>query len=164
MEGRFIPIFSRLALVVFALALVVVSGPLLFLLQMPLDEIRVTDRGQSQLLNLLLHHPLAFTASLWFYCFAAVIASIGLMRRRKWGHTAWLVLLGFGLAWSCTVVISETLHFIAAHPSPTESFGVLHNDAAISFLAAVPVSVVLIAVQAVVVRKLLREREVETIE
>ena len=157
MAARFLPLFAGTALVASACATVVLSGPLLMLLALSPRQLDVVERDRSVLAHLVLHHPLAFSAFWWLFSAVALVASIGLLRRRKWALRTWLILLGLGLTWSFCVMVSETAYFLTAKRLEPDSFGILPSESTLPLLVAVPVALILLTLQLLLIKKLLAE-------
>lgn len=90
------------------------------------------------------------------YCATAVIASAGLMKRRLWALWTWIVLLSLSFLWSLGVAVFEFTHFAFTRSSDTASE--LPFTAELGPLASIPIGLVMAAILALLIRKLIWER------
>lgn len=158
MSSPFIRLFPPAALALSLAAMVLLTGPVVVAYSLSVDQMRVGPADLSPLHALVVRHFRVFALSWWILSAAAVIASVGLIRRRRWAHSTWVLLLSLVLLWSLAVTLSEVFHLIIGEERPEEAIGYFPSDALLSALVTIPTGIGMTIVLVVLLRQLLLHR------
>lgn len=154
----FLRVFSRIALPLSAaMTLVGVINVALIFLAFESASFRPSGRETGVTL-LILSHVRLFAALFALYSFASLVASVGLVKRRRWAVNVWTLLLTIGIAWSLGVVVLELVL-----PMPAVSGGGFENIRRFPLLARrieIPIGIASAALLTWLLKKML-SREVK---
>lgn len=157
MPSRFLHVFPRVALPISVAVFLVLTAPLVVSLSISPDHMVAPRPDLSPLSRIIVEHFRLFALAWWLYSLAAIAASAGLIRRRLWGHRAWVVLLSLTLLWSLSVTASEVVNVTLLH-TPLDEFGDRPSESLLGALFAVPTSLCIGALVIFLLRKLLLTR------
>lgn len=149
--------FALATLVIAAWVGLILSLVVVVVFLAPVDQSKVLRPGQSELSVFLLDHVRLFTVSCWAYAWVGVVASVGLLKKKPWAHTVWVVLLVLALLWVLAVILSETWSVFTPtapsdHPEQTPRFELLW------VVIIVPLCLMMSAVLVFLLRKLFSVR------
>jgi hypothetical protein len=158
MASTFIRAFSVAALILSLFGLLIVTGVLLVAFSMSSEQMESPGGELSPLLRLLVENFRLFAVAWWLYFFAAVVASVGLLRQQRWAHTVWVVVLTMALCWSAAAIASEIFHLAAADDTSQAELGGFLRSPLLSALVAIPPGLFISVLLVFLLRKLLLER------
>lgn len=105
--SRFESRFPRLALVLFGLMLPILLGATFVVFSV--DEFKGAFNSISPLPNWVVVHPKAFAIVCVAFASAAVLASLGMIKKRKWGHRGWVALTLLAILWTIFSLLSAVV-------------------------------------------------------
>jgi hypothetical protein len=158
MRSTFIRVFAGVALVFTGFALVILTVILLLAFSFSAEELKTGDAELSPLSNFIVEHFRVVALVWWLYFLAAVIASVGLLRQRRWAHSLWVVLLTVAVLWTVAALTAETLHLVTTEDAPQDRLGHFPDNAVLSALVVIPTSLAMATLLVILLWKLLSHR------
>ena len=157
MGSSFIRFFPRAALVFSAMTLLVMTAPVAVAFMLSPEQMKSPELPVSPLAGLVVEHFRAFSLGFWLYFALAVVASIGLLRRRRWAHSLWVLLLVLGVVWSVAFMTSEIVYVLGTDVPADEMGGYFPPQPTLGALVAVPTGVVILVFLGFLLRGLLSQ-------
>jgi len=109
--SRFESTFPRVTLVLFGLMLPILLGATVIVFSV--EELKGASNSVSLLPSWLVAHSKAFAIVYVAFAVAAVLASLGMIKKRKWGHRGWVVLTLLEILWTIFFLLSAVVTLFA---------------------------------------------------
>jgi len=146
---RFEEVFPIVTLAMFGPMIPIMLGVAAIVLS--IDDFKRAAPSSSPLPVWFVEHPKIFATIYLGTASVAVIASLGMLKKRKWAHTIWIGLVALGLIWTVVVIGSVGLQVFSVCNGLSPSLSVID---VLSWAPGVLLAVGMLALAVVVLRKL----------